>query len=189
MLFRGLYQGRLHVKQKILCLVTSFCCFSNIALADTGVTLTYPISPKDPTNLHGYRVAIWYQPQTWIWSHARIFLNTSFGHWWITSNSPHEQIDIYAVAPTLRYVFKQFNNISPFLDLSIGLSYLSSTYIGDRNLGMHFAFQDQVGIGVTVGKAQNLSASLSALHYSNGSMGRKNAGITIPLLVNFSYRF
>jgi hypothetical protein len=159
------------------------------AFAETGLTLTVPLISKDPNNLNGYKAALWYQPPSLIWPHARIFFDASLGHWWVDNNSSHRILNVISVAPTLRYYLVQTHDLSPFMDVSIGLAYLSSTYFDCRNLGMHFAFQDQVGLGVTMGKSQKLSMSLSVMHYSNGSIGRMNAGITIPLLLNVGYQF
>ena len=179
--------------RKFIFFFMAFVSLISTAWADTGASLTIPVITKDPEHLHGYRASVWYQPQSWIWQHLHIFFDASFGHWWVSSNVPYREVNIFAVAPVFRIFTKQYalfsTPISPFADLSIGLSYLSKTRLDSQNLGMHFAFQDQVGIGVVLGKEQRLSISISALHYSNGSMCKKNAGITVPLLVNVGYRF
>lgn len=163
--------------------------FCQTATADTGVALTYPLIAKDPGHLRGYRGALWYQPSRLAWEHAKIYFDVSFGHWWVTNYSTNSEINIYSFAPTLRYYLMHSPNISPFFDLSIGASYLTKTRIADRNLGIHFSFQDQIGVGASFGKQEKLSVSLSTMHYSNCSMSSTNAGITIPLLINVWYKF
>jgi hypothetical protein len=123
------------------------------------------------------------------WQHVKIYFDISFGHWWVNNYPVNREINIYAIAPTLRYYLMQSSWISPYFDLSIGASYLTRTRIADRNLGIHFSFQDQMGVGASFGKDQRLSVSLSAMHYSNCSMSSTNAGITIPLLINVWYKF
>ena len=117
------------------------------------------------------------------------YFDISAGHWWVNNYPVHREINIYSIAPTLRYYLMQNNYISPYFDLSIGASYLTRTHIADRNLGIYFSFQDQIAVGASFGKDQRLSLSLSTMHYSNCSMASTNAGITIPLLINLWYKF
>lgn len=161
----------------------------NTASADTGIALTYPIIAKDPGHLKGYRGALWYQPSRLAWQHVKIYFDVSFGHWWVNNYPVNREINIYSFAPTLRYYLMHSDMISPYIDLSIGASYLTKTRIADRNLGIHFSFQDQMGVGASFGKQERLSVSFSTMHYSNCSMSSTNAGITIPLLINVWYKF
>jgi hypothetical protein len=153
------------------------------------MALSYPLITKDPSHLKGYRGAFWYQPPRLAWQHVKIYFDLSFGHWWVSQYPENREINIYSFAPTLRYYLMQGALLSPYIDLSIGASYLTRTRIADRNLGIHFSFQDQMGVGASFGKEQRLSISLSAIHYSNCSMASTNAGITIPLLINVWYKF
>ncbi len=170
----------------LLCMTTSVFAFSN---SHVGASFSLPLITKDPEYLHGYRAAIWYQPDSLIWQHLHIYFDASFGHWWVTNDTPNKNLNIYSVSPIFRYYFTQNRSVSPFINASIGLSYLSNTRIDHQNLGMHFAFQDQLGVGATFGAKQAFSLSLSAMHYSNGSLCKKNAGITIPLMINAEYGF
>jgi hypothetical protein len=169
-----------------LILIGLFC---SAAHAQTGIALTYPLITKDPSQLKGYRGALWYQPSCLAWQRLKIYFDISFGHWWVNNYPTNREINIYSFAPTLRYYLIQNSIISPYIDLSIGASYLTRTRIADRNLGIYFSFQDQLGVGASFGKEQRLSVSLSTMHYSNGSMAGTNAGITIPLLINVWYKF
>jgi len=174
-------------------IVASLLCITTSTFASSyqhvGASLAIPLITKDPEYLHGYRAAIWYQPESLIWKHVHIYFDGSFGRWWVTNTMHYKSLNIYSLSPALRYYFTQNRYFSPFLNLSIGLAYLTRTKIDSRNLGMHFAFQDQLGIGASFGAKHQLAVSLSALHYSNGSLCKKNAGITIPLLVNAEYGF
>lgn len=163
--------------------------FSSSILASTGITVTAPLITKDPQNIRGGKLSLWYQPESFIWNRVRVFFDVGYGHWWVNGNFPQRQINIISAAPTLRFFFTQNNYFSTFIDASIGPSYLSEVRIGKQKLGIHFAFQDQLGLGALIGKGQRFAMSLSAMHYSNASIARKNAGITIPLLINVGYRF
>lgn len=173
-------------------MMAGLLCMTSSVFASTdshlSASLSIPVITKDPEYLHGYRAAIGYQPESFIWQHVHIYFDTSFGRWWVTNTDHYQSLNIYSVAPVLRYYFAE-GHLSPFLNASIGLAYLTRTQIDHQNLGMHFAFQDQLGIGASLGHKKQFSVILSAMHYSNGSLCKKNAGITIPLMVNVEYGF
>jgi lipid A 3-O-deacylase len=162
---------------------------ANAALSDMGGALSVVAIGKDPDNLHGYRASLWYQPKSFIWKNVDVYFAGSAGHWWSEDATRHHSLNIYAIAPVLRFYIAKANLFDAYAELSIGLSYLTRTRFDDRNLGMHFAFQDELGLGATFGKTRNYYATISALHYSNGSMCSMNAGITAPLMLTAGYRF
>ncbi|HSW94022.1 MAG TPA: acyloxyacyl hydrolase [Gammaproteobacteria bacterium] len=173
--------------------MASLLCVTTPLSASTwphaGVSISAPLVTKDPEYLHGWRAAVWYQPESLIWTRAHLYFDASFGHWWVSNNTPNQSLSIYSVSPVFRLYFMQNHAFSPFLNASVGLAWMTRTRIDHQNLGMHFAFQDQLGIGATFGSRHNLSISLSALHYSNGSFCKNNAGITIPIMLNAEYGF
>jgi lipid A 3-O-deacylase len=179
--------------RKVL-LATFLWLFSySIATADPmafyDFNMTYPLITKDPDNLHGYRFAAGYQPRALNWDKVRIYFDLGLGHWWIPGATTNSSINIISVAPILRAYFIKNRICSPFIELSVGSSYLSRTRIGNRNLGIHFSFQDQISVGTSFGQHQEWAVSLTALHYSNASLSVHNSGITVPLLINLSYLF
>lgn len=155
----------------------------------SGLTLSYPLITQDPENLHGGRFSLWFQPDFLQWERTRVFFDGSLGYWWVSEDIDNNKINIFSFAPVLRYDIVKHPYLSPFIEISIGFSYLSSTRIADRNLGEHFSFQDQLGFGLSIGREKKISVSMSALHYSNASLCNTNAGMTIPLLFNVGYRF
>lgn len=163
--------------------------YAAIDISPYGFNFSYALKSQDPSNLHGYRASFLYEPPFWVWQHVHIFFDTSFGHWWVPNATQYSNLNIYSIAPVLRYYFKNYAYFRPYLDLSIGPSYLTKTRLSDRNLGMHFAFQDQIGFGAALGRDKKLIAGISVLHYSNGSMSKMNAGISVPVMLNISYRF
>ena len=163
--------------------------WQSAAASSVGASFSYPLMRKDPNDLHGYRAALTYQPPSFIWKHISIYFDASYGHWWVGGHQPYRSLNIYSVAPYLRFYFVKTAKLSPYIEASIGASYLTRTRISNRNLGIHYAFQDQLAIGTTFGREQRFYFSLSALHYSNGSFCTSNAGITIPIMMNMGYRF
>jgi hypothetical protein len=176
----------------LICSIVSFSLLSTQLFASgiqLGITLPILIKGKDPEGVHGYRAIAWYQPQTWIWPKFQIYLAGGFGHWWAHGAKTARCINIYSLAPVIRYYFKRGTYFSPFAEISIGASYLTKTHFSDRNLGIHYSFQDELGLGATFGKSHRYYFTLTALHYSNGSMASMNAGITVPVVLNIGYRF
>lgn len=183
------------MQKKLLLLGISFfyfissCAFSAAPALPYGINFSYAVIGQSPTDLHGYRASFLYEPPNWMWTHVQIFIDTGFGHWWVSNAPRYGSLNIYSIAPVLRYFFKDYHYFIPYLDLSIGPSYLTKTHIDDHNLGIHYAFQDQVGFGAAFGAERRVTIDVSALHYSNGSMSHMNAGMNIPLMLNMSYRF
>ncbi len=158
-----------------------------------GLSFTYPRVTLEPENLKGYRISLTYQPESFIWSYVKVYLDSSYGRWYddtFSGDTPtNSSTTIYSIAPVVRTYYKNNTGVTPFLDVSVGFAYSTKTKIYIRNLGMHFTFQDQLAIGASLGKNQHLSISLGGLHYSNGALCKKNSGMTIPLFVNVGYRF
>lgn len=157
--------------------------------ASSGITLSYPLITQDPSHVHGGRLSLWLQTLESKEERVHLFIDGSVGYWWVPESYPNKSINIFSIAPLLRYEIVHHPFITPFIDISIGMAYLSRTRFADRNLGMQFAFQDELGIGALLGYTKKIALSLYGLHYSNASLGKMNAGITIPLLFNVGYRF
>lgn len=168
---------------------TSFATDCSQKCSQTGASFTAPLITKDPPFLHGYRASIWYQPKEFIWGKMQLYFDGSYAHWYVNSVPYNQTETIYAVAPVFRYYFVKNPYVSPFADISIGLSYLTETHFEDRNLGIHFAFQDEIDVGTSFGAERRLSLMLGILHYSNAGMSGWNSGLTIPLIIKIQYGF
>ncbi len=154
-----------------------------------GATFSYAAIAKEPPYLHGYQFMVNYDPQRYQWRKFNVYFDAGFSHFWITNTSYYTTLNIFSAAPVVRYTFKRRGPILPFLELSIGVAYLNHTRLDDRNLGMHFAFQDRFGIGALFGPGDNFSIGLHAVHYSNAHLCGHNSGITVPLDIDIGYRF
>ena len=173
----------------ILGISIAYLASTTLLASPVGISFSSLLIDKDPQNLQGFRTSLTYEPPTWAWQHFHVFFDLSVGRWWVEHADIYRSLNITSFAPVIRYYFLTDRSFfSPFMDISIGLSYLTKTRIDDRNLGMHFSFQDEIGIGTSLGMQKHFSIRLSMLHYSNGSMSAMNAGITIPLMLTVSYR-
>lgn len=153
-----------------------------------GASVSSILIAKDPPSLHGYQLMLNYDPQRLKWRKFNVYFDGGFSHFW-TNSVNYSTINIYSIAPVVRYSFKKHGPILPYLELSIGLSYLNHTRIEDRNLGIHFAFQDRLGVGALLGTSERFSMGVNAVHYSNAHLANHNSGITAPLVLNLGYRF
>ncbi len=154
-----------------------------------GVTLPILLKSKDPEGVHGYRAVAWYQPNSLIWGDLNLYFAAGIGHWWAHGAKSNSVINIYAIAPVLRLYLTKKEHFSPYIEASIGAAYMNRTRFSTQNLGIHYAFQDELGIGALFGKTKCFYATLSALHYSNGRLSAHNSGITVPLILNIGYKF
>lgn len=154
-----------------------------------GATFSYAASAHEPPELHGYQLMLDYDPDRFKWRKFNVYFDGGFSHFWVNNTPYYTTVNIYSVAPVVRYTFKKRGPVLPYLELSIGLAYLNHTRIENRNLGIHFSFQDRMGIGALLGASEKVSVGVHAVHYSNAHLSSKNSGITIPLVLDVGYRF
>lgn len=154
-----------------------------------GVQFSYPTAETVPPYLHGYQFMFSYDPQRIQWRQFNVYFDGGFSHFWITSRPYYRNINIYSFAPVIHYTFKRRGPILPYLEFSIGIAYLNRTHLDDRNLGMHFAFQDRFGIGAFLGASERFFVGIHTVHYSNAGLSENNSGITAPLVIDIGYRF
>jgi hypothetical protein len=161
----------------------------SLAASYYGANFSYDAIGKEPQNVKGVQLMLNYDPQRYKWRHFNVYFDGGFSHVWVTTRPYYRTVDIYSAAPVVRYTFKKRGPVLPYLELSIGLSYLNRTRLDDRNLGIHFAFQDRLGIGALFGIAEQFSVGIHAVHYSNAHLSIHNSGITVPLVLDIGYRF
>ena len=159
------------------------------ATAYYGANFSLPVISKEPTPLYGYQFMLNYDPQRFQWRQFNIYFDGGFSHFYQNQTPYYSTINIYSIAPVVRYTFKKHGPLHPYLELSVGFAYLNHTHIEKRNLGIHFAFQDRMGIGALLGASENISFGVHALHYSNSHLSSHNSGISIPLVFDIGYRF
>lgn len=154
-----------------------------------GGTISVPAISTEPDNLHGVQLMLNYDPDRYKWRAFNVYVDGGFSHFY-QNNTPHNtSINIYSVAPVVRYTFKRRGPILPYLELSVGFAYMNQTRIENRNLGIHFSFQDRMGLGALLGMNEKVSLGVHALHYSNSRLASHNSGISIPLVLDVGYRF
>lgn len=177
---------------KIRCIIVLFslsCANFCFARPYYGAVLSYVAASKEPPDLKGYQFVFQYDPDQLKWYQFNLYFDLGLSHFKSSNALHNKSISILAAAPVIRYQLLERHMILPFLEFSIGLSYLSRTRIQHRNLGIHFAFQDRIGIGAFLGRSKNLLVGLHVVHYSNAHLSGRNSGITLPLVLDVGYRF
>lgn len=86
---------------------------------------------------------------------------------------------VNAIAYSPVFVYRINTAPVTYLKFGIGVAWISDTRILTRNLGSHFQFEDQLGIGWQMGIHD---LSLAYMHYSNAGFKHPNDGIDMVLL-------
>lgn len=154
-----------------------------------GANFSVPVVTKEPTSLRGFQFMLNYDPDQFKWRKFNVYFDGGFSHFSQSNTSYYSGLNIYSIAPVIRYTFKRRGPLLPYLELSIGVAYLNHTRLENRNLGIHFSFQDRIGVGALLGSSEKLSLGLHAVHYSNAHLSNNNQGITIPVVLDIGYRF
>lgn len=162
---------------------------SSLAASYYGANFSLPVISSEPDSLRGFQLMLNYDPQIYQWRQFNIYFDGGFSYFSQTRTDHNTAINIYSIAPIVRYTFQQHGPVQPYFELSIGLSYINRTRIENRNLGIHFAFQDRAGIGALIGGSERFTIGAHVLHYSNSHLSSHNSGISIPLVFDIGYRF
>lgn len=70
----------------------------------------------------------------------------------------------------------------PFLEMGIGLHYLTEKRVSVKNFSTNFQFGDHIGIGLEFGKKRDYRVAYQFQHLSNGGIESPNPGINFHLL-------
>lgn len=107
-----------------------------------------------------------------------------------TSNINKEMFFTISAYPIFRFNFLHTKPIDAYLFYSVaGPSFISKTLIDGFDVGGKFTFQDNMGLGFYFGDSRNYNLEFKIGHYSNGNIFTNNAGVKIPLSINFGYAF
>lgn len=172
-------------------LLCALLLLPSISLADPhyGAVLSPVLMSKEPYPLHGFQFMLNYDPDRFKWRQFNVYMDGGFSRFYQNQTPYASSINIYSIAPIVRYTFKRHGEFLPYLELSVGFAYMNQTRIENRNLGIHFSFQDRMGIGALLGGQEKFSVGIHAVHYSNSRLSAHNSGITVPLVLDLGYRF
>ncbi len=142
----------------------------------------------NPDNLKGARASVQWHPTAIDKKVFSVYFELS-GAYWQVQHPSNRSLVVGALAPVIRLYFTRTATFSPYFEASSGPAYLSKTWLGSRNLGGHWTFQDILGWGATFGKNNQFDFSTRFLHYSNANLAPTNAGIDVLVLATAGYYF
>jgi hypothetical protein len=108
---------------------------------------------------------------------------------WAASIYP--QLSLYPAATGwFRRIFPDY--ASPYFFVrALGPSYISARKLGNQEQGTNFAFQAQLGLGLTLDKVgpRGSIVAISWKHFSNAGLFEENDGIDLPLVLSLGMKF
>ncbi len=87
-----------------------------------------------------------------------------------------------------RYLRTPFSSIRPFLDLGIGIHYVTETEIERKELGRNWLASSNIGAGFLFGRDERFEVGARIRHLSNAGTDEVNWGVN-QLLARIGYRF
>jgi hypothetical protein len=102
-----------------------------------------------------------------------------------------EKFVTLSVYPLLRLTVWRTRLADWFLSYSVaGPSRMTRKVVDGEDTGTNrFTFQDFMGMGVFAGKDRNVMLGVKIVHYSNGNLFPRNAGVAVPLTFTVGYTF
>ena len=113
---------------------------------------------------------------------------TTLGFWRFEHG--HQEFVTISVFPLFRFTLLHTKSLYFYLNYSLaGPYFISGLKTDDRNTGPHFTFQDNIGVGLLMGKERKLNTEVKIGHYSKGNLFTEREGVKVPLTVNLGYTF
>ncbi len=106
-----------------------------------------------------------------------------------TDVSLNEEVHVFSVLPSMRQYLKTRGQFHPFLEVTIGPSYSSERFLGSREQGSHFIFNDFFSVGAAWGDEDQWEFKYSWRHLSNGNLYLPNPGWDVPFSFHLGRRF
>tara|TARA_R110002126_G_scaffold181187_2_gene329950 strand:- start:37679 stop:38893 length:1215 start_codon:yes stop_codon:yes gene_type:complete len=96
----------------------------------------------------------------------------------------------FSIFPVLRFYLLRKKGFDFYSNYSIiGPAYISKADIDGFESGPNITYHDTMGFGVFFGKERKYNFELRIMHYSNGNIFTRNAGVAIPLQFTFGKTF
>lgn len=119
----------------------------------------------------------------WQWScgagYTYVFTDTAY----------NDEVYLLSVLPSLRRNLKRHDRFGPFIEVTIGPSYASERFLGNREQGSHFIFNDFISVGTSWGDEDQWEFKYSWRHLSNGNLFHPNPGWDVPFSLQVGRKF
>lgn len=101
-----------------------------------------------------------------------------------------ENVFAFSIFPVIRFYLLRRKGFDIYTNYSIiGPTYITKKNIDGFNSGPNAIYQDIMGLGVFFGKKRKYNFEFRIMHYSNGNIFPKNAGVAIPIQFTFGKTF
>lgn len=102
----------------------------------------------------------------------------------------NENMYAFSIFPVFRFYLLRKKGFDMYTNYSlIGPTYLTKSDIDGIKTGPNTTYQDIMGLGFFFGKKRAYNFEFRIMHYSNGNIFPKNAGIAIPIQFTFGKTF
>lgn len=106
------------------------------------------------------------------------------------TNINRETFFTLSVFPVFRFNFLHTKFSDSYFYYSVaGPTFMSKKVLDDYQMGSHFTFMDNMGIGTFFGKKRNINCEIKIGHYSNGNIFTENQSVKVPLSLNLGFAF
>ncbi len=154
-----------------------------------SVNVGYGPQPSAEVSQRNYTVGLDYEFYRYKRSEKQ-WLSLGVGYSYVGTDYEHDR-SLHAVSlyPQLTLLTTPYGEWQPwFFVRALAPTYLSEKNLGTRTQAKHFAFQAQVGLGLSH-QPSKWNLAFSYKHFSNANLYQPNDGIDIPLVFNFGKRF
>lgn len=160
----------------------------------TGISFAYgkELSDKPDRYLENYQLSFSVNWEKILIKHKYFHLtgHTEFNiyRWYSTDEvSLNPDGFIYSITPVFTYTFNDINilNHNPYLETGIGLAFMDSTQVENREKSTHFQFTDSIGLGFT---SKSYKIGYRFTHISNLDIENPNPSIDLHQIL-ISYKF
>lgn len=159
--------------------------------AGGGVSVEYGAGTNG-TDADLRRIGLWWE---WAWSRSEGgttvngYWEFDVGHWESDRVGPgQDEVLEVGFAPVLRFRRMASNGLRPFLDLGVGIQWLSDTEFGGKDISTSIQFSPRLGVGLEFGPQRRFELGYRLLHVSNASIATPNPGLDFHVL-RLAYRF
>lgn len=104
------------------------------------------------------------------------------GHWEADAGAGDDQVLEFGLASVLRFRRPGAAAVKPFLDLGVGVQWLSDTRFAGKDISTSVQFSPRAGFGLMFGREHRYEVGYRLLHVSNASIATPNPGVDFHVM-------
>ncbi|MDW7550141.1 acyloxyacyl hydrolase [Pseudoalteromonas peptidolytica] len=140
------------------------------------VALDYVMGEGDVKGLRlGYRPAYFSISEYGFSEGSYIYFELSTNYWEYGDPKRSDTSFAIALSPVLNVPITKLGTMPVNFEFGIGMSYVSDTRFAGKDIGVHYQFEDRIGINLSVTPTSKVG--MRYLHYSNAGLSDHNPGL------------